>query len=198
MSKKLTGYREITPYGLTTGAAVIFKNFDIATDTVETAKAKALSATSGGVAVAIEYPNAWDREIDGVPANSIGMREKEEVLPTFKATLVEMANAEVLASALGGATVEDATGKTGYKLVVPKHDLDESDYLQNLTAITQTKKGEPLIIQILNPLSTEGFEFATESKAGGGAEVTFTGNYNPLDINDIPIKFFVPVAADAE
>ena len=195
MSNRISGYTETTPKSLTTGAAVMYKNFDMATDTVASARDKIISATSGGVTVNIEYPDAWDREIDGVPTNSIGMHEQESVKPTVTATLVEVSNADVLASALGAATIEDATMPTGYKIVAPKNDVNNSDYLSNLTLITQTKQGEPLIIQLLNPISTEGFELATEYKAGGNMEVTWTGNYNPLALDDMPIKFYIPTAS---
>lgn len=194
MSKKISGYTETTPKALTTGAAVLFKNFDIETDTVETAQAKILSATSGGVTVGIEL-DSWYREIDGLPENSKGMFEIEGFKPTVKATLAEVNSAETLAAALGAAAITDATNPTGYKLVAPKHDVADADYLENITAITQTKQGEPLIIQVLNPLSTEGFEIATEYKAGGGMEVTWTGFYDPLKLDDVPVKFYVPTPA---
>lgn len=195
MSKRINGYREITPYGLTTGAGVIAKNFDLEKDTYETAEI--ISATSGGVAVAVEYPDAWDREIDGVPTNAVGMHEHEFIKPTVKATLAEVNNAEVLAEALGGAAVSTATKPQGYKSIVPKIDIAESDYLENITVFTQTKAtAEPLIIVIDKPLSTEGFEFATESKAGGGIEVTWIGNYDPMQLDNQPIHFYVPVPAE--
>ena len=38
MSNKINGYREETLKGLTTGAAVAFEDFDLATDTYETGK----------------------------------------------------------------------------------------------------------------------------------------------------------------
>ncbi len=71
MSNKINGYREETLKGLTTGAAVAFEDFDLTTDTYETGKK--MGTTSGGVKVTIEYPDAWDRELDGVPANSVGI-----------------------------------------------------------------------------------------------------------------------------
>lgn len=194
MSNRITGYREVTPYGLTTGAGVVAKDFDLDTDTYDTAEI--VSATSGGVTVAVEYPDAWDREIDGIPTNAVGMHEPEFVKPTVKAKLAEVSNADVLAEALGGAAVTTATKPTGYKQIVPKIDLADTDYLKNLTIFTQTKgTAEPLIIVIDNPLSTEGFEFATEAKAGGGIEVTWTGNYDPLKLDNPPIHFYVPVPA---
>lgn len=195
MSGKITGYTEKTPYSLTTGAAVLYKNFDIATDTVESAKGKILSATSGGVSVGIEL-DSWYREIDGLPENSKGMYEVEGYKPTFKATLVEINNAQVLADALGAATIQDSATPTGYKIVQPAHPVSDSNYLTNITAITQTKEGEPLIIVLDNPLSTDGFEIGTEYKGGGSMEVTYTGFYNPLELDNVPIKFYVPTVSD--
>lgn len=187
MSKRLTGFTETTPKSLTTGAAVLYKDFDIETDTVETAKAKIISATSGGVTVGIEL-DSWYREIDGLPENSKGMFEVEAFKPTVTATLTDINNSATLAAALGGSVKSTPGTPNGRDLIVPSHDMS---YLENITAITQTKDGEPLIIQIINPLSTEGFEIATESKAGGGMEVTWTGFYDPLNLDDVPIKFWV-------
>jgi hypothetical protein len=187
----ISGYTENTLENVTSGAGVVFKNFDLATDTVESARAKIISATQGGVKVKIEFPSAWDREIDGVPANSVGMREREECKPTVTMTLAEVASPQVLADALGAALVEDATAPTGYKKITPKWDVETTDYLQNIAVVT-TRKGsnDPLIIVIDNPLSTEGFELATASKSGGGMEVTFTGNYNPLQLDVCPVHFY--------
>lgn len=199
MGKRISGYTEKTLENVTTGAGVVFKNFDLAADTVESARGKIISATSGGVKVKVEYPSAWYREIDGVPENSKGMYEREECKPTVTMGLVEIASPQVLADALGGATVADADAPTGYKAITPKWDVDAADYLENLTIVT-TRKGsdDPLIIVIDNPLSTEGFELATESKAGGGMEVTFTGNYDPLKLDECPVHFYsIDTAANA-
>ena len=191
MSNKISGYREETLKGLTTGAAVAFEDFDLATDTYETGKK--MGTTSGGVKVTIEYPDAWDRELDGVPANSVGMRENEFMRPTVTLTLAEVSNTSTLKHALSGATVGAAVKPTGYQVVKPVNDVRTEDYLENITLFTQTKgTKDPLIIVLERPLSTEGFEFATESKAGGVIEVTFTGNYDPANLDEVPIKFYVP------
>lgn len=187
----ISGYTEHTLDNVTTGAAVVFKNFDLSTDTVESAKAKIISATQGGVKVKVEYPSAWDREIDGVPANSVGMREREECKPTVTMTLAEVASPQVLADALGAATVAAANAPEGYQVITPKWDVEASDYLGNLTVVT-TRKGsnDPLIIVIDNPISTEGFELSTASKSGGAMEVTFTGNYDPMQLDKCPVRFY--------
>lgn len=191
MSERITGYRQETLKSLTTGAAVAFEDFDLATDTYDTGTK--LGATSGGVTVNIEYPDAWDREIDGLPSNSIGLHECEFVKPTVKLSLVEVSNTSTLAKALGAATVADAESPSGYKVVKPLADIATTDYLENITLFTQTKgTATPLIIVLENPLSTEGFEFATESKAGGSIEVTFTGNFDPLALDEAPVRFYVP------
>ena len=152
-----------------------------------------MGTTSGGVKVTIEYPDAWDRELDGVPANSVGMRENEFMRPTVTLTLAEVSNTSTLKRALSGATVGAAVKPTGYQVVKPVNDVRTEDYLENITLFTQTKgTKDPLIIVLERPLSTEGFEFATESKAGGVIEVTFTGNYDPANLDEVPIKFYVP------
>lgn len=192
MTDKITGYTELTPYSLTTGAAVLCKDFDIATDTVATMAAKVISSTSGGVEVSIEN-DGWSHDIDGLPENTVGMWENESFKPTVKATLAEVGDNEVLALALGACTVTTPQSPTGYKLLVPDHETGATDYPDNITAITMTKQGKALFIQILNPLSTDGFALSTKSKEGGGIEVTWTGNYNPLELDTPPIRFYTPV-----
>ena len=194
MSKRITGYRKETLQGLTTGAGVAFENFDLATDTYETGTK--LGATTGGIKIGVEFPDAWDREIDGSPANSIGMHENEFVKPTLTGAFVEVSNESTLAKALGAAVTAEAEAPTGYKKVTPNPDIAEADYLENITVLTQTKKGEPLIIVIKNPLSTDGFEFATEGKAGGSIEIVYTGNFDPLDLESCPIEFYVPARVE--
>lgn len=194
MSKKITGYRQETLRSLTTGAGVAFENFDLATDTYETGQK--MGATSGGVKIAVEFPDAWDRELDGVPANSIGMHEPEFVKPTMTAAFAEVSNTSILKRGLTAADVAAADAPTGYQEVKPRADVTKDDYLENITVFTQTKQGEPLIIVIENPLATEGFEFATESKAGGVIEIAFTGNFDPMELDNAPIKFYVPTPTE--
>lgn len=192
MAKKISGYREVTLQNMTTSAAVVVKNFDVATDTLETIKDKILTATSGGVKVKVEYPSAWDKTIDGVPANSVGMREQEECKPTVTFTPAEAADPQVFAAALGASVVTDATSeREGYTKIEPKWGIEAADYLDNLALIT-TRKGsdEPLIIVIDKPLSTEGFELSTADKAQGAYEVTFTGNYDPAKLDVPPIHIY--------
>lgn len=197
MSKRITGYREETLKSCTTGAGVAFENFELGTDTYESAMAKKLGATTGGIKVNVEFPDAWTREIDGLPSNAIGLQENEFVKPTLTGAFVEVSNTSTLKRALGSATVAAAESPTGYQVVTPKTDIEAADYLKNITIFTQTKgTNEPLIIQILNPLSVDGFEFATESKAGGSIEVNYVGNFDPLKLEDVPIKFYVPTPAE--
>lgn len=195
MSKRMTGYSMKTPQSMTSGAGVVFENFDLATDTYDSAEAKKAGATTGGVKVKVEFPDAWDRDIDGLPTNAVGMHEPEFIKPTVTFAIVEVSSASRLKNALGGADVKAADNPSGYQVVTPRADLADADYLENLTVFTRTKKGEPLVIVLENPLSTEGFEFATESKAGGSIEVTYTGNFDPLNLDDQPIKFYVPTPA---
>lgn len=196
MSKRITGYSMKTPQSMTSGAGVVFENFDLATDTYDAAEAKKAGATTGGVKIKVEFPDAWDREIDGLPTNAVGMHEPELIKPTVTFSIVEVSNTSRLKNALGGADVAAAESPTGYQVVTPRADLVAADYLENLTIFTRTKQGEPLIIVMDNPLSTEGFEFATESKAGGAIEVTYTGNFDPLKLDEQPIRFYVPTPSE--
>lgn len=194
MSEKITGYTATSPEAMTTGAAVMYKNFDIAADTAATAAAKIISATSGGVEISIEK-ETWYREIDGVPENTKGMFEIESIKPSIKATLAEVSSVDALMIALGAATNSAPALPTGYTKVEPKHSVADSDYLDNITLLTQTKTGSPLIIVIDNPLNTDGLTFKTESKAGGGLDVEFVGHYDAEDLNTAPIRFYVPTPA---
>jgi hypothetical protein len=194
MSKRITGYREETLKSCTTGAAVAFENFDLKTDTYETGDK--LGATSGGVKIAVEYPDAWTREIDGLPSNTKGLYEPEFVKPSVVIPHIEVANTSILKKALTAADVAAAEAPTGYQKVTPRADVLDADYLENITLFTQTKgTNEPLIIVLENPLANDGFEFATEGKAGGKIEITYVGNFDPNDLENCPIKFYVPAPA---
>ena len=191
MSDKITGYTEATPKAMTTGAAVVFKDFNLATDTAETAEAKILGATSGGVSVKVAK-ETWSHEIDGLPENTKGNMEIESVMPTVEFELAEVSSVNALSAALGAAESKAAAKPDGY-IEVSTKDLTDADYFQNLTLITRTKVGNtPLIIVIDNPLNQDDLEVSTEYKAGGRLKCTFTGNYNPLDVNKHPVRFYVP------
>lgn len=195
MSKRITGYREETLKSCTTGAAVAFENFDLKTDTYETGDK--LGATSGGVKISVEFPDAWTREIDGLPSNTVGLYEPEFVKPSVVIPHVEVSNTSILKKALVAADVAAADSPTGYQKVTPRADVVDGDYLENITLFTQTKgTGEPLIIVLENPLANDGFEFATEGKAGGKIEITYVGNFDPMNLDECPIKIYVPAPAE--
>ena len=195
MSKRITGFREETLKSCTTGAAVAFENFDLATDTYETGDK--LGATSGGVKISVEFPDAWTREIDGLPSNTKGLYEPEFVKPSVTIPHVEVSNTSILKKALIAADVKSAEAPTGYQKVTPRTDVASGDYLENITLFTQTKgTGEPLIIVLENPLANDGFEFATEGKAGGKIEITYVGNFDPMKLDECPIKIYVPAPAN--
>lgn len=195
MSERITGWNAETLKNLTTGAGVCFENFKLDTDTFETGKK--MGATTGGVKIAVEYPDTWVREIDGLPENTKGLHELEFVKPTVEVSFVEVASASLLKQGLGTGEAAAVETPAGYTKVTPRGDIAPEDYLENITIFTQTKGTQkPLIIVIKNPLNAEGFEFETKSKEGGAIKMTYVGCFDPMNLKDMPVEVYTPNAGE--
>lgn len=191
--KKMTGYTESTMVNRQTGAGAYFKNYNVETDTFSSAveAGKLLGATQGGGTFTAK-PTITAVEVDGIPADAMGMEEVEGWEVTMQATFIEV-KPELIRKVLGAATqINTADGK--YKKIQGKMNIDLEDYENNITFLgDMAGYDDPVIIQVYNALSTDGLSINPQDKKSSTISATFKGHVSPTDYAIPPFAIFVPV-----
>ena len=200
IGKVRTGYNQKTMEHLHTGAGAFFKNFNVGTDTYESARAggKLLGATQGGgeFKAAAEIRNI---EIDGLPGKGKGTEIIDYIDVSLVMNFIETTPG-ILAMALGAADIDTTTNGT-YDIITGRNAFDETDYIDNITYIgTITGSEEPIIIQVFNALSTDGLNIKVEDKKEGVIPVTVYGHYEDTGEGTLdapPYKIYYPKGNNA-
>lgn len=200
IGKVRTGYNQKTMEHLHTGAGAFFKNFNVGTDTYESARAggKLLGATQGGgeFKAAAEIRNI---EIDGLPGKGKGTEIIDYIDVSLAMNFIETTPG-ILVMALGAADI-DTTTNGSYDIITGRNAFEDSDYIDNITYIgTITGSEEPIIIQVFNVLSTDGLNIKVEDKKEGVIPVTVYGHYEDTGEGTLdapPYKIYYPKGNNA-
>ena len=186
-----------TNFLLDSGA--VFKNFDVMTDTFESARiaGKLLGATRGG-STFTATPTTRNREVDGLRGVPTGGIAIDDWTVTLVSNFIEV-TPDTLQAALGAAkiTTTGVNVPEGYKLIQGKSSPEREDYIQNVTWLgTLNGSEEPVIIQIFNAMSTSGITLSLADKSEAVLAVTFAATYDlcggTQDPNYAPFKIFYP------
>lgn len=189
--KKITGITSETPENLLLNAGAFFKNYVVATDTPETAKSKLIGATQGGGSFSA-VPNVRKIEMDGSSGNVKGLNTIDDWTVTMVANCKEV-TVNNLKLALGAAKSETSSSPTNYTKITGKGDIENDDYITNLTWIGTLKGSEkPIMIVLKNALSINGLNLTVADKGEAVIPITLTGNYDPEHINELPFEIYYP------
>lgn len=192
--KRYSGYTANTMKRRLVGAGAIFKDFDVATDTFETATAKLVGATKGGGSF-VAKPEIRSVEVDGVPGKVKGMQEIDSWDVTLSVNVIEV-TPENIKLALTSGTISDVTMPANYKKVEGNSSIAVADYNDNITFIGSLSGFDtPVIIQIYNALSVDGLTAAFKDKDDMVIPMKFQGHYDEADLNTPPYAIFIPVEA---
>ena len=192
MGKAKSGFNSQTKDHLLTGAGAFFKNFVVGVDTYETAKAdgKLIGATQGGGEFKA-IPTIRQIEVDGVSGKAKGLEVIDSWEVSMAMNLLETTQ-ESLRLSLGVAEI-DSTSNGTYHIVKGNNEITDSHYVDNITYVgTITGSNEPVIIQVLNALSSDGLDVKTEDKKEAVLAVTVYGHYTEADLDTPPFKIFYP------
>ncbi len=191
MGKNITGLNANTAKNLLLDTGAFYINFDVATDTVETASAKCLGATSGGGEFAA-VPSIRSIEVDGVKGKVKGLDILESWEVTMKANLLELRK-DVLKNALLATKSTATTINTkNYTKIEGKNTIEETDYIDNITYIGNlVGSTEPIMIQVFNALSNEGFT-VTPSDDDNIVELSVEGRYDVATLDTPPFAIYYP------
>lgn len=193
MGKIFSGLTSTTPEKLLLDAGAFFKNFTVGTDTFEDAvtAGKLLGATQGGGTFSA-IPTIRNIEVDGSKGSTKGLSVIDEWVVTMISNIKEISEDAIITS-LGAATSED--GPTGYRKITGNAEIILTDYIDNITWVGRLSGSEiPVIIQVLNAMSTGGLSLNVAEKAEGVIPITFAGNYDPDLLEDPPFAIYYPDA----
>ncbi len=153
-----------------------------------------LGATNDGNTFTIEQ-DVREIEVDGARGPVKGLRRIIEVRAQIVANLLEL-TAENLKTALAGSTMEDypdGEEKTHDK-ISRKLTIADTDYIGNVALVGEISGSqEPVICIIKNALVDGNFNIDTADKEEAGLEVTFTGHFDPDEMDEEPWEIRFPV-----
>lgn len=187
-----SGFTANTPKHLQLDAGAFLKNYDVTTDTWDTAKAtKLLGATAGGGSFSA-VPSIRRIEVDGVKGAAKGMEAIDEWVVTLTANVKEI-TAESIKVALAAAKSETVDAPSGYTKITGKSEIEAKDYLDNMTWVGRLSGSDkPVIIVVKNALATNGLTISFADKAEGLIPITVTGHYDASDLEAPPFEIYYP------
>lgn len=192
MAKSYSGFTAKTAENLLLGAGAFFKDYDVETDTFDTAvtEGKLLGASRGGGEFTA-VPEIRKIEIDGVSGSAKGLSVIDSWEVKLTANILEVTK-ETLAKALTSSTTDDSTNLK-YDVIRANNHIDLTDYIDNVTYVGKISgSDEPVIIQIYNAINTSGLTLTTEDKNEAVIAMEFEGHYASDDLDSPPFAIFVP------
>lgn len=190
--KTFSGFTDKTAENLVLDAGAFFKNYDIKTDTFDSAVAagKLIGATrDGGEFSAV--PDIRQINVDGVKGRAKGLETLDSWDVYIKANVLEI-NEETIKYALASAKVSESEN-TDYDQIKAKNNIELSDYIENITWVgTLSGSDKPVIIQVFNALNTDGLKLTVKDKNEGVIAMTFYGHYETKDLNTPPFNILYP------
>ena len=191
MSKEgKTGASANTPKNILFGAGTIHKGLKYTTNTWNFANS-IVGATSGGSKLSI-IPEVTKVEVDGALVAAKGLSVKTGETATMEINFIELTEDIIKSATLGQAGTSD---DTNYNVIVPKADIQEGDYWENIAFVGKTLDGENIIAILENALCTSGFEQEGKNKEGAVGKYTFECHAELTgDLDTLPWKIYYPKA----
>ena len=191
--KTYSGYTESTAEHLLLDAGAFFKDFEVGTDTPETAQAKLLGATRGGGEFRA-VPTVRKIEVDGVKGDAKGLKNLDNWEVGITANMLEL-DINTLKLALVSGDV-DTTTDEDYDIITARNNIELTDYVDNITWVgTLSGSEKPVIIQVFNALSSDGLVLNTQDANEAVVPLKFIGHYDGADLQTPPFKIYYPKIA---
>ena len=191
MSKEgKTGVSANTPKNILFGAGTIHKGLKYTTNAWNFANS-IVGATSGGSKLSI-IPEVTKVEVDGALVAAKGLSVKTGETATMEINFIELTEDIIKAATLGKDGTSD---DTNYDVIVPKADIQEGDYWENIAFVGKTLDGKNIIAVLENALCTSGFEQEGKNKEGAVGKYTFECHAELTgDLDTLPWKIYYPKA----
>lgn len=189
MSKEgKTGVSANTPKNILFGAGTIHKGLKYTTNAWNFANS-IVGATSGGSKLSI-IPEVTKVEVDGALVAAKGLSVKTGETATMEINFIELTEDIIKAATLGKDGTSD---DSNYDVIVPKADIQEGDYWENIAFVGKTLDGKNIIAVLENALCTSGFEQEGKNKEGAVGKYTFECHAELTgDLDTLPWKIYYP------
>lgn len=190
MKEGKNGVTSNTPKNILFGAGTIHKGLKYATNAWNF-ETSIVGATSGGSKLSI-VPEVTKVEVDGALVAVKGLSVKTGETATMEINFIELTEDIIKASTLGKAGTSD---DTTYNVIVPKADIVEGDYWENIAFVGKTLDGKNIIAILENALCTSGFEQEGKNKEGAVGKYTFESHAElDSDLDVLPWKIYYPTS----
>lgn len=146
-----------------------------------------IATTTGGINVvcAPTYSD-FGEDVDNVPNNMMEFKHLDGWDCSMSFSSIKF-NADNTVWALGAAK---ETSGVGYTKIVPRRDLDLSDF-QDIWWVGDKADGGAFAVKLLNALSTGGMNIQSSKNGKGTNQMTITGHVS-IDAQDtMPMEFYV-------
>ena len=165
---------------------MILKNFDVSTATV--AASDVVCATSGGIQFAdtVTYTDYGD-DIDNCPANMKELKRADGHEVKLSGTAVSLSSA-FAKDMVGSADV--STPSSGVTKITPRNALEQADF-QTLWWVGDYGENGFIAIELINALSTGGFQLQSTDKGKGQSSFEFTGHYEIEHQDTVPYNLYL-------
>lgn len=160
------GVTQDTPKSIVFGAGTIHKGLTFSVDSWNFQESL-YGATSGGTKLTIT-PEFVDIEVDGMNVKTKGLTQKVGESASIETNCVEITPELIKQSIIG----KDGTGVTGFKEIVSKDKIEESDYVSKFGYVGKTLSGKPIIVIFDNALCTSGLELEGKNKENSVVKLT--------------------------
>lgn len=150
-----------------------------------------VGATSGGSKLSI-IPEITKVEVDGALVPAKGLTVKTGEAATMEINLIELTEDIIKASTIGK---DGTSADSNYSVIVPKADIEEGDYWENIAFVGKTMDGKNIIAILENALCTSGFEQEGKNKEGTIGKYTFESHAElTSDLDTLPWAIYYPKA----
>ena len=143
-----------------------------------------LGATRGGSKLEIEK-KIREMAYDGAYGKSKNLRRYERYVPRFMVTLLKMTY-----ETLAYGTSCDVTDKGDYHEMRFRVNIEDTDYIDNITFVGVKHDGMPCVITLENVLNDGNIEFDFKEKDEITSELQYTAHYLSTAMATPPIKIW--------
>lgn len=170
MREGITGATATTPQYINFGAGTIHKGLKYVAGSGWNFTESIKGATNGGNKLSI-IPEIYTVPVDGMPKNTKGLKKVVDTVAKLEVNFIEVPRDVVMAATFGKEGESDADG---YDMIVPKEDITDDDYWENVAYVgVNLDNGKKCIAILDNPLITSGWEREGKSNEASTDKFTF-------------------------
>ena len=170
-------------------AGVLLSEFDLSAPYTEPVSANIIATTTGGInPVCTPTYSDFGEDVDNVPNNMMEFKHLDGWDCSMSFSSIKF-NAENAQWALGAADISTVTGNLGIKKIVPRKDVELTDF-KDLWWVGDKANGGAFAVKLINGLSTGGLNIQTTKNGKGTNQMTITGHVSLNNQDVMPMEFY--------